>query len=159
MAVTYRWLNQTGSRREWAAIAGVLPSTFVTIVLAGIAIFGLIQLFVLEHLTRLQVFGFGLSMLPTLALVVLLLLGSAYRQRVERLAEWIGSHWARIWKRPYNPTHIRQSISNFYFAWELLRGGNGSARCGVLPFTVFWICWCCTSFFWQPGIPSTRPSC
>jgi len=123
-AATYRWLNQHGSRREWAALAGILPSTFNTVVLAGIAIFGLIQLFILEHLTQLQLIGFWISMLPTLALVIVLLLGSTYRPKVEKFVEWVGSTWARLWKRPFDPSHIRKSLADFYFAWELMRGGK-----------------------------------
>ena len=123
-AATYRWLNQHGSEREWAAIAGILPPTFITAVIAGISVFGLIQLFVLEQLTRLMMIGFGLSMLPSLGLVIIILLGSAYRPRVEKYVEWMGSTWAKLWKHSFDPTHTRQSISDFYYAWEMLRGGK-----------------------------------
>jgi hypothetical protein len=123
-AATYRWLNQHGSEREWAAIAGILPATLITLVLSVISIFGMIQLFIGHHLTKLQVIAFSVSMLPTLTLVVILLLGSAYRQKVENLVEWIGYHWARLWKREFDPTHARQSLTDFYFAWEMLRGGK-----------------------------------
>jgi len=121
---TYRWLNRHGSQREWAAIAGILPSTLVTLVLAVISVFGMIHLFITQSLTSLQVAGFAISMLPTLALAVLLILGSAYRPKVEALAEWIGGRWARLWKKEYNPAHTRQSLADFYFAWEMLKGGK-----------------------------------
>ncbi|MCE5207823.1 MAG: YbhN family protein [Chloroflexi bacterium] len=123
-AATYRWLHRHGSEREWSAIAGILPATLITIMLSIISIFGMIYLSISQQLTQLQVIGFSVSMLPTLALVVILILGSAYRPKVERLVEWIGSHWAKLWKREYNPTHIRQSLSDFYYAWEMLRGGK-----------------------------------
>lgn len=121
---TYRWLNQHGSQREWAAIAGILPSTLITLVLAVISVFGMVNLFISQELTNLQIAGFGISMLPTLALTAILILGSAYRPKVEALVEWVGVRWARLRKKEFNPAHSRQSLSDFYFAWEMLRGGR-----------------------------------
>lgn len=121
---TYRWLNQHGSQREWAAIAGILPSTLITLVLAVISVFGMVQLFISQELTSLQIAGFAVSMLPTLGLAVVLILGSAYRSKVGALVEWIGSRWAKLRKKEFNPAHSRQTLADFYFAWEMLKGGR-----------------------------------
>lgn len=123
-AATYRWLNQHGSQREWAAIAGVLPSALITLVLSVMSLFGMVYLFISQRLTSLQVTAFAISMLPTLALAAVLILGSAYRPKVETLAEWISRRWAKLWKKEYRPGHSRRSLAEFYFAWEMLKGGK-----------------------------------
>jgi uncharacterized protein (TIRG00374 family) len=123
-AATYRWLNQHGSEREWSTIAGILPATLNTIVLAGIAVFGMIQLFITNSLTRLQLVGFAISLLPITVLVLLILLGSRFREKVSDGIERIAAAWMRLWKRPFDPTPVRQGVADFFFAWDLLRDGK-----------------------------------
>jgi uncharacterized protein (TIRG00374 family) len=121
---TYRWLHRQGDDREWATLAGILPSALNNAVLAALSVFGLIHLFITHTLNGWQVFGFGVSLLALVILILGMAWGLRHRTQTEAIAERVGTFWARLRRRPYNPAPAQQNITDLFRAWELLRGGR-----------------------------------
>jgi uncharacterized protein (TIRG00374 family) len=123
-AATYRWLHRQGDDREWATLAGILPSALNNAVLAALSVFGLVHLLIKHSLTTWQVLGFGLSLLVLVVLILGMTWGLRHRPKVEKLVERFGNLWAQLRRRTYDPAPVQQNVSDLFQAWEMLKGGK-----------------------------------
>jgi uncharacterized protein (TIRG00374 family) len=123
-AATFRWTEASGASKQAAELCGTLPSIFNNILLAIIAILGLIHLLVIHQLTRLQAVSFSLILGLLTLLVTIVVYGVTHPawllRQFTRLAKW----WATERKRPYDPEATEGAVNQLVNTWTILRRGG-----------------------------------
>ena len=123
-AATYRWTAASGVSGQTAGLCGTLPPLFNNLLLALIAMLGLLHLLVIHGLTHLQALSFGLI----LAALTLLVAGGLWGvTHPEWLRAWMvrfGTWWARVRKRPYSLAATENNVNQLLNTWVVLRDGG-----------------------------------
>lgn len=123
-AAVYRWARGSGVSREGAILAGSLPSLFNNLLLAVIAISGLVHLLVAHDLSTFQAVAFATILLLMLLIMAVLVWGTAHRSWLTSLVGRIGERWASLRRRPYNPAQNEESMEHVYATWDALKAGG-----------------------------------
>ncbi|MCA9952921.1 MAG: flippase-like domain-containing protein [Anaerolineales bacterium] len=137
-AAIYRWTRASGVSRQTAGLCSTLPPLFNNFLLAVIAIWGLLHLLLIHKLTVLQGVSFGLVLAILTVLVTMGLWGVTHPvwllATMTRLSAW----WAKVWKRPFAPATIENSVNQFINTWLIFRsGGWRGPALGAILYTGF----------------------
>jgi uncharacterized protein (TIRG00374 family) len=123
-AATYRWTAASGISGQAAGLCGTLPSVFNNLLLAIIAMLGLMHLLIIHQLTRLQGLSFGLILAVLILLVAITVYGVTHPAWLLCVMTHLANWWAKVRKRPYNPATIENNINQLVNTWIILRGGG-----------------------------------
>jgi uncharacterized protein (TIRG00374 family) len=121
---TYRWIREENAGSKAAGLAGTIPGFFNTSILVLVSIVGLIHLFLVHQLTRLQVVSFALVLLTLASVVGLAVWGVRRRDRLTGLAvAWQGKV-ARLRRRDATPEKVRERLGGLFEAGDLVLSGG-----------------------------------
>lgn len=123
-AATFRWTEASGVSGPAAGLCGTLPSVFNNLLLAIIAMLGLIHLLVIHQLTRLQGVSFSLILALLIVLVTTAVYGVTHPKWLLRMMTRLGEWWAKVRKRPYNPATTENNVNQLVNTWIILRSGG-----------------------------------
>ncbi|MCB8968968.1 MAG: UPF0104 family protein [Ardenticatenaceae bacterium] len=123
-AATYRWGRASGLSNQTAGLCGTLPSLFNNLLLALIAIAGLLHLLIIHQLTRWQMVSFGLILALLAMLVIGGIWGVSHPTWLLTTLTRFSRKWAALRKRPYNPTTTADKVNHLVNTWVVLRNGG-----------------------------------
>ena len=123
-AATYGWIHRENRDEKTGALTGTLPPLLNNAVLVAVSLVGIIFLFVLHDLSKLQLIEFGVVVLVLVFTAAIGVVALRYPKTGTRLAVWLASRWAALRHKPYTPEGTSASVNQFVVAWESLRGGR-----------------------------------
>lgn len=122
-AAMYGWVRQEVNDNNAATLAGTLPPILNTALLAVVTLLGVIYLLAIHDLGATQLLEFGIVLL----ILTLVFAGIAatfyFRTTTTRLVVWLAGRWAALRRKPYDPQTTVAAVTQFYAAWNSLRGG------------------------------------
>lgn len=122
-AATYNWVRRSDRNGNTAVLAGTLPALLNNGTLVAFSLIGIVFLFLLHDLTRTQLIEFGI-ILFVLSVIAGSVLGAfRYPETTKRAAAWVGSRWAKLRRKPFDPKDTAEGVDRFVFAWQSM--GNG----------------------------------
>lgn len=123
-AAVYRWTLTGGLSGQAAALCGALPGLFNNLLLALIAMLGLLHLLLIHQLSRLQIVSFCLILALLALLVAGGLWGVTHPKALQFLLSRLGQGWAGVRKRRYSPAVAEERVNQLVNTWMVLRGGG-----------------------------------
>jgi uncharacterized membrane protein YbhN (UPF0104 family) len=122
-AATYRWVSGSEHSAEGATLASLLIPLFNNLMLLLASILGLIYLLLAHDLSRSQIIGFGVTLLVLGVLIGVIVLAERYRQRSTGLLLATAAFFARIQRKPFDPTPVQQQAGDLFHALDQLWQG------------------------------------
>ena len=119
-ASTYYWISKDDEVSSEAALAGVLPILYNSVVLIIVTIIGMVFLMFNHELSRTQIVVCGFILATIVAGVLIILYGIQHRDKVEHIILGISKQMNRFLKRNYDLIIINDWIDNFYNGMKLL---------------------------------------
>lgn len=119
-AGVFRWSRASGVSKEGALLAGSLPSLFNNLLLALIAISGLIHLLITHTLSTFQAIAFAIILVVLSGIVGGLIWEMRHRPALNRLAGQVGTRWAGLRRRTYDPAQTAEGMDRLYATWDSL---------------------------------------
>nr|MBN1228155.1 UPF0104 family protein [Anaerolineae bacterium] len=123
-AAVFRWSRGSGVSKEGALLAGTLPSLFNNLILALIAIAGLIHLLLVHDLSTLQATAFAVILLLLAGIIGGLAWGMKHRATLTRQVDRVRAWWAGLRRKPYDPTQTQETMTRLYTTWDALKAGG-----------------------------------
>ena len=123
-AVTYNWIHKDNSSPESAALASILPSLLNNAALTAVSIIGVIYLFFIHDLTKLQILGYGLVLVLLTALLLFAIFAIKRPEVIKRYAVKYSQWWAKLRRRDYQPEKTIASVERVIDAWKSLDQGR-----------------------------------
>jgi len=131
---SFRWLRDAGIRAEGALLAGWLPTLLNASSIAVFALLGMIQLVLVQRLSRGLWIAFSLSLGLLVVVATALFWASGHREKAKKiLCRWQET-WARIRKKKADPEHLMASVDRLFDAFHVLktRGWKAPAAAAAL---------------------------
>jgi uncharacterized protein (TIRG00374 family) len=122
-AATFGWVRRESHDNNTAVLAGTLPALLNDVVLVSVALIGSIYLLVLHDLSTTQMIEFGIVLLLLSLLVAIVVVVLRFPGLAGRLVTWVGSHWAKLFHRHFNPDSAVARMNSFIKAWHSIRHG------------------------------------
>lgn len=120
-AAIFRWTKSEKESIGGITVVNILPSITITLMLLIISIFGIIQLIISGTLSKVQIIGFGFSLL-----LISLIIGSSVflsrnREKTLAAALWVGDKVAAWRNKPFDPEVTTKVFDKVFLAWDDLR--------------------------------------
>jgi len=122
-AAIYLWANDQNGNPEGATLASLVPGYLNNLILALIAILGLVHLFLVHNLTQVQLIGFGATVLIIAVITSAVGLALRYRDQAVQITVRMYGELARLRRKPYDPEGTRATMEKLYAAWGVFRRG------------------------------------
>jgi uncharacterized protein (TIRG00374 family) len=123
-AATFRWVKANGGGNQGASLSATIPPILIDLVLLGISIIGVLQLFFKHNLTALQITAFLFITLLLFLVTLAIFLGLKFREKFKELGFRFVKWLYGILKKPVNREKIFQEFDRLYRTWDtLLKGG------------------------------------
>ena len=123
-AATYYWVSRNNENPGQAALTGVLPPLYNSIILTIVTIIGMLYMLFNRSLSLAQIWLYGLVLVIIIIITLLMLYGLIRRRKVENLALFIIKKVTHLLKRDFDPIIIRNRMDDFYDALKLLTRHN-----------------------------------
>lgn len=123
-AATYGWMRKDHTSSDSATLASILPALLNDAALTVVSILGVIYLFIVHDLTKIQLLGYGLVLVILGALVILTVMATKRPQAVKRVAVQLGSRWAKLRHQDHHPEQTEVSVDRILNAWKSLDQGR-----------------------------------
>jgi len=123
-AATYGWMRKDQTSSDSATLASILPALLNDAALTVVSILGVIYLFIVHDLTKMQLLGYGLVLVILGGLVLLTVLATRRPQAVKRIAVRLGSGWAKLRHQDHHPEQTEVSVDRILNAWKSLDQGR-----------------------------------
>jgi uncharacterized protein (TIRG00374 family) len=123
-AAVFRWARGSGVNKEGALLAGTLPSLFNNLLLALIAIAGLIHLLVVHDLSTFQAIAFAVILFLLAGIIGGLVWGMRHRPALTGLAERAAAWWAKLRGKSHETARTQEAMERLYATWDALKAGG-----------------------------------
>jgi uncharacterized membrane protein YbhN (UPF0104 family) len=123
-AGVYRWYHGSGVSKEGSLLAGSLPSLFNNLLLALIAMAGLIHLLIAHDLSTFQAVAFATILLILGSVIGGLAWGMQHRPALAAFAERASARWAALRKKPHDPAQTQETMERLFATWDSLKSGG-----------------------------------
>lgn len=123
-AATYGWIRKDKDISDTAALASILPALLNDVALTAVSILGVIYLFFVHDLTKMQLIGYGLVLLFLGALLLITVVAIKRPMVVKHFAVRVGASWAKLRHQDYQPEQTTESVDRIIKAWKSLDKGR-----------------------------------
>jgi uncharacterized protein (TIRG00374 family) len=123
-AATFRWLRGSGVDKEGSVLAGSLPSLFNNLLLAAIAIIGLLHLLVTHDLSTFQAIAFSVILLVLALIIGVVAWGLSHRPWLTGLVGRIRQRWAALRRKEYDPSGTQAGLDRMFAIWDTIKAGG-----------------------------------
>ncbi|MFL5540344.1 MAG: flippase-like domain-containing protein [Longimicrobiaceae bacterium] len=131
---SFRWLRDAGIRAEGALLAGWLPTLLNASSIAVFALLGMVQLVLVQQLSRGLWIAFSLSLGLLTVVATTLFWASGHREKAKKiLCRW-QERWARLRKKEADPDRLMATVDRLFDAFHVLktRGWKAPAAAAAL---------------------------
>ena len=118
---SFRWLRDAGIRPEGALLAGWLPTLLNASTIAVFALLGMVQLVLVQKLSRTLWVTFSLALALLAVVAGALFWASAHREAAKKiLCRW-QAKWARLRKKEPEPERLMATVDRLFDAFHVLK--------------------------------------
>jgi uncharacterized protein (TIRG00374 family) len=118
---SFRWLRDAGIRAEGALLAGWLPTLLNASTIALFALLGMVQLVLVQKLSRGLWIAFSLSLAVLVTVASALFWASGHRESAKKiLCRW-QEKWARLRKKEPEPERLNATVDRLFDAFHVLK--------------------------------------
>jgi uncharacterized protein (TIRG00374 family) len=121
---TFRWLRGSGVSREGSILASSLPSLFNNLLLAIIAIIGLLHLLIAHDLSTFQAIAFSLILLILVLIIGTVVWGLSHRPWLAARMHRLSQRWAALRRKEYDPSGTQAELDRVFAIWDSLKSGG-----------------------------------
>jgi uncharacterized protein (TIRG00374 family) len=123
-AATFRWLRGSGVSREGSVLASSLPSLFNNLLLAVIALIGLLHLLITHDLSTFQAIAFSVILLVLVLIIGTAAWGLSHRPWLTALVNSIRQRWAALRRKVCDPSETQVGLDRTFAIWDTLKSGG-----------------------------------
>jgi hypothetical protein len=123
-AATFRWVKASGGGNQGASLSATMPPLLIDIVLLGISMLGIIQLFFKHDLTVLQITAFAFITILLLIIFLALFFGIKHREKFKVVGFQIITRVFNLIRKPIDQKKIYREFDRLFKTWDTLLAGG-----------------------------------
>ncbi|MDP2964529.1 MAG: lysylphosphatidylglycerol synthase transmembrane domain-containing protein [Pelolinea sp.] len=123
-AATFRWVKAYGGGNEGASLSASLPPILIDVVLLGISLIGVVNLFFTKNLTRWQASAFIFISILLIALFTFFYYALRNREKSKGIAYKVVSVGFKLFRKRVDQGRINREFDRLFKAWDSLLAGG-----------------------------------